>query len=287
MLKVALSINGVGKKGLNRECLSAMKAGGIEAVEISLGRDLSLSLDYARLAEDAAAAGMELWSFHLPFMPFDEIDVSATDGEVRKFSVAMCADMIKRGSAIGIKKFVIHPSGEPIEESDRPARMAAAKVSLAELCEVADECGSVLCVEHLPRTCLGRDSADIRELLSADSRLRVCFDTNHLLCEDTTDFIRAVGNKIATVHVSDYDRLNERHWLPGEGCIDWQSLYSELLSTGYSGAWLYELNLEATPSIIRPCDLTFADFVRNAEVILSGRTPTPIGKPAPGLVGWK
>ena len=287
MLKVALSINGTGKKSLDRECLSAMKAAGIEAVEISLGRDLSLSLDYTKLAEEATAAGMELWSFHLPFMPFDEIDVSATDEEVRKFSVAMCADMIKRGSAIGIKKFVIHPSGEPIDESDRPARMAAAKVSLAELCEVADESGAVLCVENLPRTCLGRDSSDILELLSADSRLRACFDTNHLLCEEIRDFIRAVGNKIATVHVSDYDGLNERHWLAGEGCIDWQSLYSELLSTGYAGAWLYELNLEATPTIIRPRDLTFSDFVRNAEEILSGRAPTPVGVPAPDLVGWK
>lgn len=287
MLKVALSINGIGKKGLGRECLSEMKAAGIDAVEISLGRDLSLALDYARLAEDAAAAGVELWSFHLPFMPFEEIDVSATDERLRAASVAMCADMIKRGSAIGIKKFVIHPSGEPIEESDRPARMAAAKVSLAELCEIADECGSVLCVENLPRTCLGRDSADILELISADSRLRVCFDTNHLLCEDITDFIRAVGNKIVTIHVSDYDRLNERHWLAGEGVIDWQILSAELLATGYSGVWLYELPLEALPSIIRPRDLDFADFVRNAREILSGGIPTPIGIPAPNLKGWK
>ena len=57
------------------------------------------------------------------------------------------------------------------------------------------------------------------ELISADDRLRVCFDTNHLLKESIIDFIYNVGDKIITTHVSDYARENERHWLPGEGVI--------------------------------------------------------------------
>ena len=146
---------------------------------------------------------------------------------------------------------------------------------------------ATLCVENLPRTCLGRDSSDILALLSADARLRVCFDTNHLLEEDAIDFIRAVGNKILTIHVSDYDRLNERHWLAGEGCVDWPSLYSALLSTGYSGAWLYEVNLQAPPSITRAGDLTFGDFAHNASEIFSGKRPTPLGTPNEGLTSWK
>ena len=287
MLKIGLSINGVGKKALDADNLSKMKSEGIDAIEISLGRDLSLALDYERLAKDAKAAGIELWSFHLPFMPFGEIDVSSTDEEIRKSSVAMCADMIKKSTAIGIKKIVIHPSGEPIDEADRTSRIAAAKMSLAELCEAAALGGATLCVENLPRTCLGRDSSDILELLSADGRLRVCFDTNHLLEEDITHFIRAVGNKIATVHVSDYDRLNERHWLAGEGSIDWQTLYSELIEAGYSGVWMYELPLEAQASIKRPRELFFSDFRSNAEQIFAGNKPTAIGTPADGLVGWK
>jgi sugar phosphate isomerase/epimerase len=287
MLKIGLSVNGVGAKALDADNLRKMKSEGIEALEISLGRDLSLSLDYDKLEEAAKAAQIELWSFHLPFMPFEEIDVSSTDAKIRSYSVAMCSDMIKKGTAIGIKKFVIHPSGEPIKEEDRAARIAAAKTSLAELCEVAAIGGATLCVENLPRTCLGRDSSDILELISADPRLRVCFDTNHLLKEDISHFIRAVGDKILTIHVSDYDRLNERHWLAGEGCIDWQSLYSELIAFGYSGAWLYELNLEASPSIIRPRDLCFSDFKNNAEEIFAGKAPTAIGTPAEGLTGWK
>lgn len=286
-MKIALSINGIGKKSIDAENLIKMKTEGIDAVEISLGRDLSLALDYDGLKKSADEAGIELWSFHLPFMPFAEIDVSSTDENVRAYSISMLSDMIKRGSAIGIKRFVIHPSGEPIADSEREARMAAAKKSLAELSALASSLGATLCVENLPRTCLGRDSSEILELISADSSLRVCFDTNHLLEEEISDFIGAVGDKIATIHVSDYDKLNERHWLSGEGVIDWQRLYSDLISVGYSGAWLYELNLEAPPSIIRPRDLEFSDFRANAEEIFSGKEPTRIGVPSENLTSWR
>ncbi len=287
MLKLGLSVNGKDGKEIDRAGLTKMKAAGIDAIEISLGREATAALDYDLLRSDADAVGIELWSLHLPFMPFEEIDISATDESLRRSSVDESADVIRRGIAIGIRRFVVHPSGEPSDEADRSARMASARLSLAELASVAAEGDATLCVENLPRTCLGRDSSDILALLSADARLRVCFDTNHLLEEDAIDFIRAVGNKISTIHVSDYDRLNERHWLAGEGCVDWPSLYSALLSTGYSGAWLYEVNLQAPPSITRAGDLTFGDFAHNASEIFSGKRPTPLGTPNEGLASWK
>ena len=82
---------------------------------------------------------------------------------------------------------------------------------MAKLADFANKFGAVICVEDLPRTCLGRDSSDINELVSAQPDLRVCFDTNHMLSEDVCAFIKDVGDKIVTVHVSDYDYLNERH----------------------------------------------------------------------------
>lgn len=70
--------------------------------------------------------------------------------------------------------------------------MSQAKKSLAFLAEFAGKHGAVIAVEDLPRTCLGRNSSDIKELLSADKRLKVCFDTNHLLGEDNLDFMGRV-----------------------------------------------------------------------------------------------
>ena len=135
------------------------------------------------------------------------------------------------------------------------------------MAEIADCYGAVIAVENLPRTCLGNCSKEILELISVDTRLRVCFDTNHLLGEKMETFILAVGNKIITTHVSDYDAINERHWLPGEGVIDWGNLIDALEKVGYKGPWLYEIGFGIPKTILRDRELTCADFARNAKEV--------------------
>ncbi len=176
---------------------------------------------------------IKLWSFHFPFMPFNEIDIS--NPALAEHSVELLTEYMRRASETGIKTFVIHASGEPIADDDRKALMDCAKNSLRQLAERASELGCVIAVEDLLRTCLGNCSNDMLELISAHGALRICFDTNHLLGEDIVDFIHRVGDKIVTIHASDYDFINERHWLPGEVKIDWITLISVLEEVGYSG----------------------------------------------------
>ena len=162
---------------------------GISKMEISSKKEDYDLLDYSSAKALSARYGVEIWSFHLPFMPFSEIDLSALDETMRRNTVSLCAELIRRASEIGIRRFIAHASGEPIRDCDRAARMAQAKKSLRELAGIAAERGAMICVEDLPRTCLGRTSAEILELLTADDRLRVCCDTNHLLSENLIDFI--------------------------------------------------------------------------------------------------
>ena len=141
-------------------------------------------------------------------------------------------------------------------------------------------------MENLPRTCLGRDSRDIIELLGAHPDLVACFDTNHLLEEDPIEFINKVGDKIKTLHVSDYDLKNERHWLPGEGMLDWQSILKALEKIGYNNVWLYEIDLKAPNTIIRPRDLEYSDFYKNAKELFENKPLTIISTPVENLKKW-
>ena len=282
-MKYELGLSSCGKT-LDDKLFCAYKENGITKIELSKN-DYS-QMDLKEVESLSKKYGVQLWSLHLPFMPFKEIDISSTDEDLRASTIKKCKDLIEKGAQIGIKRFIVHPSGEPIEDVDRENRLSQAKKSLKQLAEIAEECNAVIAVENLPRTCLGNCSKEILELISADSRLRVCFDTNHLLGEKIENFVLAVGDKIITTHVSDYDAINERHWLPGEGVIDWNNLIDAFEKIGYKGPWLYEIGFGIPKNILRDRELTCADFARNAKEIFEKGKITVFSQPKPNLGMW-
>ncbi len=228
----------------------------ISCMEVSVNFDILKNLDVEMIRSYAEKYNINLWSFHLPFYPFEFIDISRKS--LQRNSIYLLCNLINQWSSVGIDKFVIHPSGEPITDDERAARLECAKESLVELAEFARHKGAYIAVENLPRTCLGKDSREILHLTEGHENLRVCFDTNHLLQERHIDFIHNVGKKIITTHISDYDFTDEKHWMPGEGKIQWNSLLRELVAAGYSGIWMYEAD--------GPTD--FAEYRKNAESCL-------------------
>ncbi|MBQ9545624.1 MAG: sugar phosphate isomerase/epimerase, partial [Clostridia bacterium] len=113
----------------------------------------------------------------------------------------------------------------------------------AELNEICQNNGMTLAIEVLPRTCLGNCSDEILRFVEAIPGLKVCFDVNHLLKEDHSTFIKKVGKYIVTTHISDYDFVDEKHWFPLDGKIDWKKLQEDLEAADYSGPFLYETGL--------------------------------------------
>ena len=269
MYKIGMSTCGFTLTEENFQKLSESK---IEAVEISMAADKYKDIDYKSLSALSKKYGVELWSYHLPFTPFSEIDVSSTDSGLRARMLEYYTELIKKASNIGIDKFIVHPSGEPIKE-EREERLKISADTLDKLAEIADVHGAVIAVEDLPRTCLGNCSDEILRLVSANDKLRVCFDTNHLLIEDNLSFLDKLGDKIITIHVSDYDFVNERHWLPGEGKNNWRAILSKLNEVGYKGVWMYEISLGFPKTIIRDRRLAFDDFNKNAQALFANKKP--------------
>ena len=265
--------------------LEGFARAGITHLELSpLDYTPKYALDFSRIAAAAKANNVKIWSLHLPFWPFDILELSKK--ELCKNTLVYMQEIIEQASDIGIEKFVVHSSGEPIEENEREERMKCAQESLYTLASYAKSKGGVIAVEDLPRSCLGNHSNEILQLISVHENLKVCLDTNHLFNEDLSDFVKNVGKKLITLHVSDYDFVNERHWLPGEGKIDWQALLKALSEVGYQGVWLYEIGAKCPNSILRDRDLTPEDFVRNANELFDGKTPTVFSKPKPNLGYW-
>ena len=265
MYKIGLSSCG---KVLNEQLFADYASSGIEAMEISPHWAEYKSLNYKQLQTYAKTYGITLWSYHLPFQT---TEISTEDRAWRLCALEYMSELIKQASDIGIHKFVAHASSETTRDPEKRAeRMAYAKDSLNQLAEIAAKFDSEICVEDLPRGCLGNCSDEILDLLSANDKLRVCFDTNHLLGEDIVAFIKRVGDKITTLHVSDYDYVDERHWLPGEGGIPWDKVYNALQEVGYSGVWMYEISFRK--------NLGCKEFANNAKEIFAGKPLTVLSK---------
>lgn len=270
-MKVALSHSGA---TLNRDNFENMKKNGIDAVEVALGYSFCEILDYKAIARFAAAADVKLWSSHLPFMPYERLDMSALDNDLRNGTVDFYTELVKKLADAGVDKFVIHPSREPVaEDESRAEYVKCARDAFSRLADNAAREGAVIAVECLPRSCLGRTADEMRDIISANDKLRVCFDCNHLMMDNNINFLEKLADKIVTVHISDFDFENERHWLPGEGKLEWQPIYKKLCEIGYTGPWLYEIGFKAPKTIIRERDLTYADFYENAQTIFSGKEP--------------
>ncbi|MBR5272437.1 MAG: sugar phosphate isomerase/epimerase [Clostridia bacterium] len=72
----------------------------------------------------------------------------------------------------------------------------------------------------------------------------VCLDLGHafLTGTDPAEFIRALGDKIGTIHLHDNCGLLDDHTIPGLGKIDWVAVRGALREIGYKGVLNYELS---------------------------------------------
>lgn len=206
--------------------------------------------------------------------------------ELRDSTIRQYEELIKKATDVGIDKFVVHSSGG-VKDEEREECLKCAMDSLDQLAEIADRHGAVIVVEDLPRNCLANTIDEVAMLGSVNDKLRVCLDTNHLLSDNSIDFIKRLGDKIITLHVSDYDFLNERHWLPGEGKNDWKGILDALKDVGYNGVWMYELLFDSTKTITRPRNLNFDDIYENAMCLFANEKPKILGTVVEGLVSWK
>ena len=246
---------------LDREELESLKAVGIEAVELSFSFDKYMNTfefpeRFAEYAKLAKGIGIELWSIHLPFS--DVLDISSESDGRRAITYYTNRKLIEAAGKAGIKVAVLHPSSEPIADESRSERLKHSREGIIKMCELCDRAGLLLAVENLPRTCLCNSSREMIDLLSGTGA-GIVFDTNHSLSEDSVEFLAALVDSkipILSLHISDYDFVDERHRLPGDGINSWKEIFLQLERGGYSGPLMYEV----------PCKPKGRDEISYAEL---------------------
>ena len=225
----------------DREIIKMYADAGITSIEVALPFVNYFKEDWKSLSLYAEESGVELWSVHLPF-----------GGENNMYNIAdkhYCDDtvkadeelLIKAGEA-GMRAAVIHPNTGGVCEKFREEQFETAVKSLQKLVRIGRREGVDIAAEILPPYNIGWCIDEMKRLTEEVPDLKICMDVNHILGYSHEKFVSAFADKIVTVHMSDCDLENEKHWMPGNGKIDWKNIIHLLKKINYTGPFMYELD---------------------------------------------
>lgn len=182
-------------------------------------------------------SNLALNGVHISFGP--NWDFSELNEEKRLAALTQTKEIFGRVDMAKPFCYIVHGSFEPIKEKERAAKLGQMKASMAELVSYTK---AKVCLEDLPRTCLCNTAAELKALSA-------CLDSNHFLKETPQSAVLTLGKRIKTLHISDYDFIDERHWLPLAGKIDWNAFLGALEATGYNGVFNYEVGTASAKEI--------------------------------------
>ena len=225
---------------------------------------------------------VEISSIHIPFMPFADWAYASPVEAVRRRAAKKVLDWLEGTRDCKCKLYTLHGSGEPVLDADRQASLAALRRTLEELVPFFVGIGASVNVELLPRSCIGRVPEEL-EAAVADfpaENVGICFDVNHLCgCpERVPEYIARLAPRLRSLHLSDYDGVDECHWYPGLGVLDWPAVMAavkavpqELLLIFESAGFLQAGKRRISSRFILENGVNNAYFCENAAAIAEAR----------------
>ena len=200
----------------------------------------------SRLAAFARHSHVRVATIHARFG--QTYDLSSPDAAIRQQGLDAVHAAVDTALQLGAPMIVVHASAELVEPGQRPDHLLRAQDALHDLGARCVELGLRAAIELLPRTCLGNT---VDELITLLDRLPqevfgVCLDTNHLMDRAPTlpQLPGALGHRLFTLHMSDYDGVDEQHHMPGQGVLDWQAFLHALHENRYAGPYNYECHID-------------------------------------------
>ena len=225
---------------------------------------------------------VEISSIHIPFMPFVEWAYASPVEAVRRRAVKKLLDWLETTRECKCPLYTLHGSGEPVADADRAASLAALRRTLDEIVPFFVDIRAAVNVELLPRSCIGRTPEEL-EAAVADypaENVGICFDVNHLCGapERVPEYIARLAPRLKSLHLSDYDGIDECHWYPGLGALDWPKIMAavktvpqDLLLIFESAGFLQAGKRRISSSFILENGVNNAYFCEHAAAIAQAR----------------
>ncbi|MDX9828954.1 MAG: 5-keto-L-gluconate epimerase [Anaerolineae bacterium] len=238
----AAQFQAVAFKGDLESNLAKIAAWGYDGVELAI-RDPRL-VDGDELLRTVSAKGLEIPAIGTG-QAWGEEGLSFTDpdADVRRAAIERCKSHVPFAAKAGAAIIIGLMRGIVRKGVDHEQAMDWLVEALRECCAAARPHGVRIALEPICRyeTTLINNLSQGLELLErvgADN-MGLMPDTFHMNIEEPNieESIRACGDRIFHFHVADSNR-----WYAGAGHLDWVSILSALMATGYqgyvSGEWM-------------------------------------------------
>lgn len=244
-LRLGISISSVASR-MSMELMELLARSSIKTFELNA---TMFCEDYDGALREAfrrilAESGKRVISYHIPFSPVD--DVSAVDEATRLRALSRFRALLKEAVFFQAELLVLHPSTEPVVQNRRAEHQAQLRKSMQELEGEIKLAKMRLVLENLPRLCMGNTIPEVQSMLCGMSATcGACLDVNHLMnqYQQLPHLVRQLGQQLYTLHISDYDGIDEKHWLPRQGVIDWKEFVKALADIKYQGPFNYEVKI--------------------------------------------
>ena len=180
---------------------------------------------------------LKLNAIHMPFSN-EWADLACQYEDDRKEIVKLFVKLIRELDKYHPSAYVFHPCGFGVNESNYEEYTSRLIKSVNVLTEETDK---KICIENMAGKYFLDTSDKMLDFLSHCKHAYTCVDVNHFYYEKPQDAILKYGDRIGTIHVSDYDFVKERHFLPKEGKNDWNAIIGALKRVNYKGVFNYEV----------------------------------------------
>jgi sugar phosphate isomerase/epimerase len=199
----------------------------------------------------AAAAAIRRLGLHVHSLhtPFTGLRLGHPDPTLLPEWLRVVGRSLEIGTELGAAYAIIHVTGEPAGLTDA-MHDACRQINIDYIHALqlrARALGICLALENmLLRPHLkARYGRSLTELCAdfPDPQIGFCLDTGHAAVAglDQAAEIRAAGRRLVTTHLASNDGVDDKHWLPDRGLVDWPSVRRALVQSGYAGRYLLEL----------------------------------------------
>lgn len=200
-------------------------------------------------------------SVHLPFYGGGvNWDPSNPDEVKRKETSARFIKLIRDHADLMAPMATLHASNEP-PLSEHPQRIGQVCKTIEELLPTAQELGFSVNVEFLPRTCVGNSAEELLQIVSNfdSDQVGICLDVNHIMDrhKELPSMIDRLAPHIRSFHISDYDGIDEMHWIPGQGIHNWPELMKHIRAIDHDVLLILETTRQLKHDS-RPVDPVFS-----------------------------